>query len=1140
MPLKINCLLNDTAAVADIKDAMAVLVAENLENGKVGTFPSVYRALRSEGVEIDMESAGALYNELFSTYTDSRITPANEVMEKVGKPVEDTVNDIADDIIGGESALDEKQIGNLSPEKADALKLAKLFQDTVESTVGQEKSDMLQMQEMAMAAIRTLLPKNSRTTGSDVVSALRDFFRLDAVKFDTIKNSVNTFRDLFEAIKTETDNMLDRITAKLNDEDAEMVREKWENYFDTFQNAAYDILLGQKHQNQLIKEGLKQIEVNGVPTVDINNNIRWGLLMEHDNPAEISASIAHLFRNGIKDGDGQIVRFPPDQAQRIGDYFQKIYEKKLAEKKLQKLNQNRTENTSSKNLISDFIKDQGFFRAVKDKQGKLLLAQTDWKAALEAMRNANGTGLTLPIQKLRDFLASKKDASGNRKYTDSQIDIVVAEFERTVAAKMLPGTATPNAMQRLIALNTLNAGKSFQTGFSHALNTLVGVPELSQELMDNLQNSATRAANILSAGNVVSPSTSRNPLENAGAHAYLAQQMLDRTIRENMRTHKTNSNWGQLIVKFYADLAISAANSKLTNPRNILENIFTAVATNIAETIALLSNGREFGKFIKRAQSEYWTAWGSHFGGGVADDIVMDEDYKSDIQTGERLRAKNLGKAAVALLDAAKNVPDAPLASLKEASAIAAKTTAQLPAYAANMITRGLLNTFDAATNEALLSKSVVGAMYDAMMEIAPGLTKAEKRAKVIKELDGVFNMTPEIKADLDAITKEVEKQLRAAGETPTAANMAQIKNQMQFALYEQAFMNLNPEMSEPRAKEVTKAVIEGASNKARALGGKRKMQVHDYDLLTRLLYGVADVATWPQRKSYEKMTAAEKEGKLGAAALHQAIATVSQVSLGLFVGGSAKFAALGLTATPYGFVNALGFRAKANKLKTDKNANDVMVAEPGDIRGYAEIHGMVKTAMVRAALGTLATAAAVLYMMSDDDDDEKSAFENLMRTQSGQQTLKKFLPWGMVLAAFSIYDVYDKKGKIVKNDKAVMDFIGQTLLNQEAYTPDHQRAFSKAESWDDKAKVLMDVANESILPTFNFNQAEQFTRFAHVMESMSDRSSVSKVLRDEGIASSIYKAATDLGESFFLNGMMDIIRRWNDDEKKVNRFSKN
>jgi len=100
--LKASCLLNNTAIVNDLKSAMQVFAAERLENGKSASFPLLFYALKSEGIEIDASTAGFAYNEVFGQLAerDARISTINEVNEFAGRAVAEQVQEIADIIMG--------------------------------------------------------------------------------------------------------------------------------------------------------------------------------------------------------------------------------------------------------------------------------------------------------------------------------------------------------------------------------------------------------------------------------------------------------------------------------------------------------------------------------------------------------------------------------------------------------------------------------------------------------------------------------------------------------------------------------------------------------------------------------------------------------------------------------------------------------------------------------------------------------------------------------------------------------------------------------------------------------------------------------------------------------------------------------
>lgn len=1112
--LKPNCLINDTRAVDDIKAAMQVLVGERAQDGKPVSFPSVYSEIRRAGLEVDAESVGYVYNELYGSYNDSSLSTEDEIIEFSGKDVTDQQKAIVDNIIGAEPTVKENQIGNLPPEKQVANMIAKMFQQNTFEGTKNVNSVMKQMETLVARAAKTLFPPNKQKSSPDLLQNLTTFFDTEKAQFETLRGGVNTLETLHTAVKNEVDNYLEELTQNLDDEQAQELTEKWNAYTNGFIQSTYDLMLGKSDQNKLLNEALKQVKVDGLQIVDVNGNIKWSALMEDGNPDRISSKVKDLFTEGIKDSQGNVQTYSREEASRIGDYFDKLYKSKLASVAQQKLANNRSKNISSKNIISDFIKDQGYVNLVKDKDGKLLLTQANWKEALETMRRkvGNENGIEPAVEQLRNFLSKQKKDAGENKFTPAQIDIIEKEFRETVAAKLIPGTATPHAIDRLIALKNLNSGKAFEEQTQLALNNVLGVGGLNQKVIDQIKSFTQTAQDIIN-GNNVTGSVSNNQSVNRGAYAFQALSHLERGIKEMIREHKISKDNAQLIVKYIGDTLGAASTSLLLNPGNFGENIFTGVGSNIGESVTMLfTNPRLFTKL----GGDFWTAFASHISGGVANEVISEQDITPDIQAGERLRLRKWGN----------EFRNSPISAILKT-----------PAYAISIVSRTLLNSFDAGFNSAILRKKAVTSIYDAL--VSNGLSPTE----AIAAMDKALHIDKKTNDDIDAENKRIEQLLRKVGLKPTKFDMAQNKRDMKLSLYEDALgaaaLQNGVKTTPKQIREGTKAMIESAAIQAKVLTGKKPIPVGPIDIINRLIYGVAAGVLTFQRSQFKSQQEYEEQGKLGKAARSQFFAETYKNTIGRFVGGIANFMALAVTATPWGFITALSLKGQQQSLLRNKvDAGNLFKAEPGDIRKYSEYHNLIRSMVVRASLGTLAIGGFIAKkLLHDDDEDDNEWVSNLMQTKSGRRMLQKYLPLGINIAASFLYDVKDKK--LDSEMERLMEVLSNTTGQNFDKWAGLKTSMLRAKTNEDRQKAVANYFGSS-LPTMNINQPEQITKFWTTLNSAFDKEYVSEVKRDEAISKLIYKQQEDAVDAILTNGAIDAFRRVFSSDEKYNRFNKN
>jgi len=1122
--LGLNCLIKNTVAVQHIKDAIEILVGDRMETSGIATFPEVWNDLRRAGLEVDAESAGALYNALYGGIDNKGLSTVEEVQEFAGKDYERQLNSIVDDINGEERTPKNEQIGAQSPEKHAVTSISKLFQTATFGATPKIQSVMRQMQDLVTKAATSLLPKTEKQS-KGLTETLDNFFDVESNQFRTLDGQLNTLRTLHNAVKKEVENYVEQASVKLSDEDADTLRQQWETYTEAFINSTYDIVLNKGNENSLVNESLKQIQIDGVNIVDINGNVKWSALIEYGNPDTIGEKVKQLFREGFTNPDGTITTYSPQKAERIGDYFQRLYEQKLNDAKERALQNNRVKNKSAKNIISDFIKSRGFFDLEKNKDGKLLLDKTDWDNAIKYIKKQIDIsevgkdklgeeirGLDLVQNKLRTWLNAQTKPDGSPKFTEQQKQMIENEFVETVIAKLDTATNAPVPLDRLIALNNINKGSAFNEETQQALNKVVGLSGIDQNVLNQLQQ-LTQLAQTVMNGNNVTGSANPNPRVNRAAYAYTALTEIDRKIKEVLRTYKIDKSGQQRVVKYLADIMGGGTVSLLLNPNNSIENILTQFATNIGESANLMfTNPKLFFKTFGKFQGDFWTQWTNYAKGGASNEITNESDLSADLQSSERLRVRGL-------------INEFDGGFLKGLGSAILKA----PAYVVSIFSRTIMNSFDAATTTSLMRKKMVQTVYKGLID------QGNTAEQALQLMDKAYDIPANIKAEIEAENNRIGVLLKNAGFPVNNSMMNQNARDMRLSLYEDILQGqaLMSKASLKQATEVTKALIESSQSQAKSLGGKKQLPTKDP--LSMIIYAIANGVLTPQKILYSASRNAEARGNLGTAAKMQLAGTVYQNFIGKFVGGVANFMVLGITATPLGFITGGVLRYQRKSWLTDRpGSNDIFNANPEDVKRYAEFNGLMKSVFTRAIMGSTVMAAFITKaLVSGHDEDDEEWFSNLMQTKSGRRFIQKHLPMGVAMAAAAT----SSDGK--SNSLDMVFNMLDTYTGKDFDTYKNLRLSLKYAKTDEERNEVWGKFWGNLWTTYNVNQPEQIIKLRDVFESAYDSDKIKTVEENEKISKEIYKNIDGIVDGFLINGAIDAFRRGLDPDKNVNRFTK-
>ncbi len=352
--LKIDCLLLNTDYHEGVRKYMKYVAADMMEAGSTPDVESMYKRLRKEGLEVDIESMGIMYMDEFSTREG--FTPMDEVEVVIAREFDETARNLLLDDINEDSSPKEKQIGNLSPTKNIARRLVRAFKAD-EIVDNSTKSTLRKMQDWYadtlgrmtdMEGVKKEPTPDTRTWEEKIQQGL-DKMNVGERDIDgTILNLEVLHKDVNRQMKELTDEM------RANGKDLEAAQ--LEKMVSNFQDAVYSIALSQKEARSivdgiLVDQGYAKVNKKG--RVDID----W------DKFSSETRSLQQIRENAI--AAIKKAGHPEGVAERIADNLQRefIEAKKKAneswEKKqetIQKANDKQVR-TKSVPSVEDLVRD---------------------------------------------------------------------------------------------------------------------------------------------------------------------------------------------------------------------------------------------------------------------------------------------------------------------------------------------------------------------------------------------------------------------------------------------------------------------------------------------------------------------------------------------------------------------------------------------------------------------------------------------------------------------------------------------------------------------------------------------------------------------------------------------------------------
>lgn len=1113
---KLNCLIKNTKLVDEIQDFIAQIVVSNIENGGSIKIGDIYAQLRGYDIEVDRESVGYLYNNLYGNEKSKDFSTQKQVEEFALKVYRATQKEIANNIINSnddnkdednkdEDDKKDKQIGDLSPEKSIVNTIAKLFNKTYFPKIDEQtKSIMLQMEDMIRKSVLSKLEKPTNTPIS-INKALQDFFNTENNQFRTIQGIINNLQTLDEAVRDEINKYVDEtaIKNKLTSEQKENLKEEWDSYVSDFMDSVYDIVLSKGEQKALLTEALSNIQIDGKDILDSNGNIKWSYLSKELNIDDVIEKVEELFLNGFTDKSGNDIKFTPIQSYRIAQYFGNLLQEKINAVRQRDIANERAVQLSPKNLISDFIKSLGFFKLTKDSAGQLNKISAKWDKLLNEAKNAKSKGQLFDFiggikKELENFLRGK-DNNGEMLFdiSEKKIENILNEFEKLLTAKLIPKTATVQVLHKLGALTQLNNGIVFNNQTQQAINSLLGISGVSQQYLDQIRELSELAQKILSNDDISS------------AFQILAQ--IERRIKELVYEHKKQQIASGLNnLQGIQDFLSLMKTSILANPNNIIENIITNIATSTSSLITLYTKlpFKYWGDTGKVIAKTLINGLFSHIFGGANENILTDYDKMEQLSYGERLRFTSTDL---------KKLKDAPI-----------KEIAKIPQKLVATVYRVIMNSIDASMLEAVMQIEVISSLYD-------NIGKAYGEDARDKAMDKFFNITKEDKAIIKTALATIRAEMNKLGIYPNNHDMRLAYQQALINRYAMGLIDDIKDIDKKQLSQQINSIIKGAIQSTRKILGKSGVKYSFSDIASWLPYLVSGGILGLQKASKQKVSQLTEKGNYNKAQIVDFITTTTlQNGLVSFIGGRANFLYLALTATPLGFSSAYSEWAKSkNKIKDTRGLDTMSSMDSDDLATVTKHMNLAKEYMTRAILGTTAMMLYGLSMWGDDEEEKgiyDEALNNLYKTKSGRRFINKFLPIGL-----SIMAIFDAESDDARQNKwnRFAD-IATTHLDMLSGIDGFMETIKNPKIPNDKkVDALISLISNSY--SANISQNEQITRFKHILESIKKDDGIVKVITDEQIAREAYMGVEDIWDIIIGQGAIRQMQRWNDGQ--FNRF---
>lgn len=311
----LGCFIRDTQIRDDIADVMQTMAAISINNDRRFLLPDAYKFLRDNGVEVDLESVAAIYEDTFDL-RDQNFNTTAEVYAIAGKSFSDTLDNL--EKMQPESI--HQVTGKLSPGKKVAQTIANMFRNANVTDV-KTQSLLKQFENLMSQAAKRLinkeaLPQKATAAPRSFEQILSDAFDHESKGVRTLSGSLNSAKQMWDEFVKEVEKYKKEIAYTTMSPD---LQDQFDQYTKDIVNKGYNLLISQKEMKDVVKGAL--IEAGYFREVDRNGATEK--VLDWKKLTDAAGNMDYLRKNvtDVLDKLG----YAPWEISRINDALEKEY-----------------------------------------------------------------------------------------------------------------------------------------------------------------------------------------------------------------------------------------------------------------------------------------------------------------------------------------------------------------------------------------------------------------------------------------------------------------------------------------------------------------------------------------------------------------------------------------------------------------------------------------------------------------------------------------------------------------------------------------------------------------------------------------------------------------------------------------------
>lgn len=440
--LKIDCLYKNTAIVEKIKQYIGSVAKGEALEGRNASFEAIYRKIRKDGIEVDMETAGHIYQNELPVDNDNRFSTRAEIEDVTRNWFKET----ARNLLVHKPKKGEKEISELSPGNFIAKKLAEAFSNNITED-HTTKTIFRQMQDIYAEASKRLL---GDLPNKEAKAPERPFE-------ETLAEAINRHNELGYTDKTtgkriglnklheKVQEVLGEYQKEINKSNDPVLKEQWNKYAKELQDATYSLALTHG-EAKIAVEGALRASGYEKTTKDGRKVLDWEKLAGNINSERQlrDNSIDALKRKGFSEEDA--TRVADTLVKEHRELKAKILE--IADAEQAKLKKSwepsvRKEPVKIDDVIANQVRRWETYVGHEGREGAPLILSK--KSAGEALKHAiiesglsraTKNGVTLDIDKLSNaiykpehikeiatkYFEGQKNGDGTTKYDTDKVN----------------------------------------------------------------------------------------------------------------------------------------------------------------------------------------------------------------------------------------------------------------------------------------------------------------------------------------------------------------------------------------------------------------------------------------------------------------------------------------------------------------------------------------------------------------------------------------------------------------------------------------------------------------------------------------------------------------------------------------------